>query len=181
MHTLWAVAVLLLLHIVYSVDINAFDSRIFYTGRVSKKDPTKTFVQFDWSGVSYSLSFTNVTRLPFIKQQDTVNLYAINVETDKGQVTSHVLETNKQDQKYDLSYGVKLNPDTTYKLTVYKRTEASFGIVKFYGFEFHDGDVPVIKVPTSKNALKFQFFGDSFTCAYGNEGNPPCKFSAQTE
>ena len=32
-----------------------------------------------------------------------------------------------------------------------------------------------------KRNRRIEFIGDSLTCAFGNEGEPPCHFSADTE
>lgn len=60
-----------------------------------------------------------------------------------------------------------------------KRTEASFGSVKFSGFEFTQN--AVVLAPEVTKRLKMEFIGDSITCGYGAEGKAPCHFSASTE
>jgi len=52
-------------------------TKIKYQGRVAFSDPK--VVQYDWSGVSYSIRFTNTTVLPLVLLQDVKNMYNIYV------------------------------------------------------------------------------------------------------
>jgi len=63
----------------------------------------------------------------------------------------------------------------------FKRTEASFGVVSFGGFEGEGTNVISIPFQSQINRT-IEFLGDSLTCAYGNLGLPNCTtFSANTE
>lgn len=71
-----------------------------------------------------------------------------------------------------------------------KRTEASFGVVTFSGFNIvgESGQREFISALDSydfqekrQDERRIEFIGDSISCGYGIEGRAPCSFSPATE
>jgi lysophospholipase L1-like esterase len=165
-----------------AITIDPYDTaHILYRGRFALTDPQSHVVQYDWSGVSFAVRFTNTTKLPLLLQQDVGNLYNVYIFTPNAEPRTSVIKATKDKamKKYDLGHTVPLDPAKEYTLEIEKRTEASFGTVRFSGFEFSE-HVQLLEPEPSKK-LKMQFVGDSLTCGYGNEGTAPCHFSADTE
>jgi len=79
-----------------------------------------------------------------------------------------------------------LNPNTQHTVLLTKRTEALFGIASFTGFTTASESssslesLPEQRTPR-QSSRKIEFIGDSITCGYGDEGIPPCPFSAATQ
>jgi lysophospholipase L1-like esterase len=69
--------------------------------------------------------------------------------------------------------------DAEHTLALSRRTEASFGPVRFDGFTVTGGALVPSPPPFTR---KLEFVGDSITCGYGNEGAvATCAFSPNTE
>jgi lysophospholipase L1-like esterase len=68
----------------------------------------------------------------------------------------------------------------SHQVELYRRTEASFGVSQFRGFDFGaNGKLVAESAPSSR---RIEVIGDSISCGYGNEGETAtCGFSADTE
>jgi hypothetical protein len=175
------IVVLLLATSCFALLVDPYDTtKIQYEGRFAFPTDEKNVV-FDWSGVSFSIRFTNTKSLPTVLLQDCLNLYNVYISADNISTRTSILNTTKDDavKKYDLGHTIALDPTKVYTLQIEKRTEALFGAVRFSGFEFEDSTQVLPVVP--KTGLKMVFVGDSITCGYGNEGTSPCHFSRDTE
>lgn len=63
-----------------------------------------------------------------------------------------------------------LDPDRVHRISIIKRSEASKGTVRFYGFVLPEGGELIRpETPTRKLLV----IGDSITCGYGNEADDP--------
>ena len=170
---------------------------------------SQDYIQYDWSGVAFAYSFSGVVSAPAIALNDNGNIYQVFLYSGSGN-TSRIVDytllvttprENDSPTTYTLfdAYQDILNRLTTYTLVIAKRTEASFGIVKLYGFVRRSGSSIVVHpgiasmvVSGAKKSIfglaaatnkprSIEFLGDSLSCGYGNEGVSPCKFSASTE
>jgi lysophospholipase L1-like esterase len=68
----------------------------------------------------------------------------------------------------------------SHQVELYRRTEASFGVSQFRGFDFGaNGKLAPESAPPTR---RIEVIGDSISCGYGNEGETAtCSFSADTE
>jgi len=149
--------------------VPADNACIHYAGRVALSGGTASF---DWSGVEFSLSFEG-TSLTLVFSGGGNNEY--NVSIDGVDHPLLVISSSNQ-TPYRVASGLS---DTVHKLTVFKRTEAFFGVQVFHSIVLDTNKwiQPASPSPTRK----LEFIGDSITCGYGDEGVFPCSFTPQTE
>jgi len=102
-------------------------------------------VQFDWSGVTFTYTFTGSS----ISMQlvDNGNYYSVRID---GTVQSNPVHAdNRANQTYSLATG--LDSSKSHTITVLKRTEPFNGpIAVFKGFSVNNGPL-VVKTKSSKN------------------------------
>ncbi|KAN0029869.1 hypothetical protein ACTA71_008006 [Dictyostelium dimigraforme] len=158
------------------------DENILYSGRFDTTQSPDNYYGFSWSGCQISLSVTGTTTIKPIL--DSVPAQG----SPSGENWFDVIVNNAiltpfnvssiAHQEYNMIGSTSLDPTQTYSIVLSKRTEASFGEVRFYGFSV---DSTGKTVPQSKPTRKIEFIGDSITCGYGDLGTAPCNFQAITE
>lgn len=141
---------------------------VHFIGRFDVSNPAQP--RSDWSGSGYVTRFKG-TGIG-ISLEGSTNQFAVRV--DNG--TPTVLKFNGQATAMSLASGLA---DAEHDVEVYRRTEASFGPVRFKGFTVTGGALVPTVPPYTR---KIEIIGDSISCGYGNEGiGPTCGFSADTE
>ena len=144
-------------------------SDIHFIGRFDKSDPKGP--KFEWSGSAIRTRFSG-TGID-VKLGGSANIFFQVVVDD---VPTQIIKTSGA-ASYSLASGLA---DGQHDVMLYRRNEAFFGPVQFFGFTVASGK-PL--VPTSpKDSRHIEFIGDSITCGYGIEGTTPtCPFTADTE
>jgi len=145
-----------------AVLVPANDPHIRYEGRVQFEAKKNRTVEFDWSGVTISFRFSGSSFVRAVLE-DVGNIYNVILNGDRV----HVLNTTTGDNEYTLATGLK--EDKVHHLLITKRTEARYGVVRFYGFEIDDNGKVHDRATTRDRRI--QFIGDSITCGYGDLGN----------
>lgn len=150
------------------VFISADDVRIRYIGRFDFSDAQHPF--FDWSGVSITAAFSGPSLS--ILLEDGNNFYNVTIDG-----RSKVLQANPDETTYLVAQDLPQGPHVV-QLT--KRTEAYVGAGIFSGFVLGAGHDLLEKPASSERHI--EFYGDSITTGYGNEGDSPqCWFAADTQ
>ncbi|TRX56924.1 SGNH/GDSL hydrolase family protein [Thalassomonas sp. M1454] len=147
---------LLLLFCSYSslstaANISPNDDSIFYTGRVSADH------RFAWTGSGFNLGVNqgSVAASFTVNKESAITVLVDDVET------VHVLK--KGTHTYNLTKDL---PQGQHSISVFKRSEAQKGTIKFNGLTIDD-DANVFALAQPEK--KFMAIGDSITCGYGNE------------
>eukprot|EP01100_Stratorugosa_tubuloviscum_P012051 TRINITY_DN5543_c0_g3_i2.p1 TRINITY_DN5543_c0_g3~~TRINITY_DN5543_c0_g3_i2.p1 ORF type:complete len:403 (-),score=164.65 TRINITY_DN5543_c0_g3_i2:104-1279(-) len=150
--------------------VSVLDQNVITSGRVERNYKTDC-MRFDWSGVNIEFNVTGGQVV--IELYDDQNEYNIFLN---GTLNS-IISTQNTINFYQIIGNNMFFGQTNVLIT--KRTEASFGISSLCAIYIDIGQNLIPTRPFSNR--KLEFFGDSLTCGYGNEGIPPCSFSAQTE
>jgi len=160
-----------------SVTVPASDPNIQYIGRVDKTSEQGLYV-FDWPGVQISAAFQGSSSLSVILKDISYagagsywgccNYYDVFVD---GQLTTQVISTSNATQQ--IISVVKGVSTAQHSISIVRRVEAEFGLSRFGGFVLDDGG-SIIQPPARPNR-RIEFFGDSITCGWGNDGHYPCQ------
>lgn len=127
-------------------------------------------VRMAWSGTGFLARFTG-TGLSFTQAGGAVQ-YTVLVD---GEVRPN-LSTSQGSATYNAVSGLVAGEHT---VEVYRRGEASFGATTLTAVEAIGGS---LLSPPAHPGRAIEFYGDSITCGYGNEGtSSSCTFSADTE
>ncbi|EGG17740.1 esterase [Cavenderia fasciculata] len=151
------------------------DQNLYYTGRVDKQD-SNVYV-FDWSFVTINFIVTGTLSIKAsFSTSNTVNpnLFNVVVNDQLLDIPITINSTNIQ----VITLLDDLDPQSSYNVSISKRTEAAMGIVSFYGLEV---DSTAQFTPLQPSSRKIEFIGDSITCGYGILGLGPCSFTPETE
>jgi lysophospholipase L1-like esterase len=140
-----------------------------FVGRVDTSDGKGT--RFEWPGVSLHARFTGTS--VSIDLEDS-NASELAVFVDGTEHPKLVAKSGRQ--TYPLATGLAAG---THELEVWRRSEANIGLSEFFGLTFAAGGQ--LLAPPPALARRIEIVGDSITCGYGNEGQPGCTFSADTE
>ncbi|KAN0024961.1 hypothetical protein ACTFIV_009370 [Dictyostelium citrinum] len=151
------------------------DENILYSGRFDTTQSADNYYGFSWSGCQISLSITGTTTIKPILDSVGDNWFDVIVN---NAILTPFNVSSVAHQEYNIIGSTSLDPTQTYSIVLSKRTEASFGEVRFYGFSV---DSTGKSVPQQKPTRKIEFIGDSITCGYGDLGTAPCNFQAITE
>lgn len=138
---------------------------IHYVGRFDDSDPGH--VRMGWSGAGAVFRFAGTGAS--VTLDDAGRYFTVVVD---GAVQP-TLATTPGEQTYPLAAGL---PDGEHTIELYRRTEGSFGPTVLLGVDI-DGEL-LAPPPVTR---RIEIIGDSITAGYGNEGNDPCSFSAETE
>ena len=150
------------------VDAGLPTEDVHFIGRFDDSNPSGP--RSDWSGTGYITHFRG-TGIG-VTLEGSTNQFAVVVD----QNTPTVFKFNGQPGVVTLAENL---PNTDHTLQMYRRTEASFGPVRFKGFTVTGGAIVPTPAPFTR---KIEIIGDSISCGYGNEGaSESCGFSADTE
>ncbi len=127
-------------------------------------------VRFAWSGSGFVARFSG-TGLG-VQLKGLTNQFTVIVD---GVLQPTLTTVNNADQTYTLATGLA---DEEHVVEMYRRTEASFGATSVAAVTVESGQ---LLTPPAAPARLIEVVGDSISCGYGDEGTPPCAFSAGTE
>lgn len=154
---------------------------LYFGGRFLQSSPEA--VHFGWSGSTIVLRFQGTGCQVLFENKSTINDGYGQLQANYFQVTlngskSFVLKVENGKTRYTLAQGL---PPGEHTIELFKRTEASCGIVTLLGFELDPGGRILPAKPAAKKR-KIEFIGDSITCGYGIEGDSArCKFTPATQ
>ncbi|KAF2077153.1 hypothetical protein CYY_001538 [Polysphondylium violaceum] len=150
------------------------NENIYYMGRIDKSDNTQ--YTFAWSGAEISILLTGTTSVSPVLDSTGQNYFNVIIDFTMFPMLN---VSSSSPQPYNITETLSLDPTETYNIILTKRTEASIGLINFYGFEVDDTAqlLPYPDIPRRS----IEFIGDSITCGYGDLGVPPCEFEARTE
>jgi carbohydrate esterase-like protein/GDSL-like lipase/acylhydrolase family protein len=133
------------------------DPRIYYEGRISKKQDA---AELSWPGTSVVIFFRGTNISAILKDADTANYY--NVIIDDKEI--HKIHTDTVKHNYLLASGLDKGE---HKIELFKRTEWDKGKTMFYGFETAS-ETNILPLHPAKKR-KIEFYGNSITCGYATE------------
>lgn len=148
-----------------TTDAPPSEPAVHWVGRYDTSDPEH--VRMGWSGAGFVVRFDGTGASVVL--DDQAQYFTLVVD---GEVQP-VLATSPGEQTYVLASGL---PPGEHVVELYRRTEGNFGASVF-------GDVQIEGelLPPPPTNRRIEVVGDSITCGYGNEGEAPCGFSAETE
>jgi len=153
------------------------EAKTKFVGRFDfKTDPARP--AFDWSGNHMSARFngSEVTwGVAAVPDEDGKiglppdNVYDVVIDDGPPQ---EVILPDYSSGEPRLSVTHRL-PAGEHEITVYRSSEALFGVVKWEPFTFPGGT----QLPPTRRPRRIEYIGDSITCGYGNEGtNATCPY-----
>ncbi len=160
--------------------VGADNAKIQYVGRFDFANPKQ--VKFAWTGAQITFTFEGTMCYLLMNHFSEGNDKADNPKTNYFNVFINnklvkILQVENGKKVYELAKGL---PKGNYTVSIFKRTEASFGVCEFLGFEV-DEAAKILDSP-ARPTRKIEFIGDSITCGYGNEGDKAdCTFTPATE
>jgi hypothetical protein len=160
-----------LLVVVLSKTIPASNVNFSYTGRMihSSQPDMKRFA---WPGVYVKIRFTGPCLTLIINDIGGRNGWNAIVD---GRQT--VLFTRQGLHQYPISCALGAG---WHDLWLFKRTEQILGTAEFHGIVINDD--ASVSSPGPKPTRRIEYYGDSFTAGFGNEGlNTTCPFTKETE
>ena len=133
--------------------VSPTNSNIKYVGLFNKN------YESAWTGSSIELRFhgTKINALLEIVEGYKIALTAVVDGVPK------VLICTKDQSVYQIASGLS---NTEHHVVLFRRSEASYGIIKFNGFQLKKRSRLIPLIPTERSML---FIGDSITCGNGNE------------
>ncbi len=141
------------------------EPQIRFVGRYDASQPTA--VRFGWPGAGAVFRFKGSGAR--VTLDDPSQFLTIVVD---GAVRPR-LATSPGRRTYLLASDL---PPGEHTIELYRRTEGWLGPTTFHGIDLQ-GEL----LPPSTVQRRIEVIGDSISCGYGNEGIPPCSFSAGTE
>lgn len=133
-----------------------------YSGRINFANPK--IPEFYWPGTSVSFIFKGSSFLNILLEDEKGKNY-FNVIVNNNSRKPTVLKCLKGKKNYQVLKG--LDPNKSYRVTIFKRTETDEGHTKFAGIELNKGaGLAMIK---RKPRKRIEFFGNSITVGMGNE------------
>jgi lysophospholipase L1-like esterase len=138
---------------------------VHWVGRYDGSDPTR--VRMGWSATGLVVRFDGTGASVVL--DDQARYFTLLVD---GQLQPD-LATTPGEQSYVLASGLAPGEHV---VELYRRTEGSFG-ASVFGDVTIDGEL----LPPPPVDRRIEVVGDSITAGYGNEGEAPCGFSAETE
>ena len=141
-----------------------YDTNVHFSARLDARDPDGP--RFDWSGSSFSASFTGTGIAVHLGNTDTGSgPNELQVVIDGTPSPTALVLTDADAVTYTLASGLT---DATHTVAVYKRTEGYYGAVQFEGFFPEDpGDTDWKLVPSTPPTRHIEIIGDSISAGYG--------------
>ena len=146
------------------------EARVRFVGRVDQSDPEGP--RFAWSGSGVVAAFEG-SSVSVSLDDSSENQFTVLID---GELMPK-LAAQAGTHDYVLAGSLATGP---HRVELYRRTEASFGVTRFLGFDF--GSAGRLLAPPAAQGRRIEIIGDSISCGYGNEGtSATCGFSAETE
>lgn len=147
-----------------STTVSPTNPNIQYVGRIDFSTPDKPLFAFPnvtikakFEGTSIDLLLKNYT------STTSGNNYFVSI-VDKGTPTKFAVNTTTQ------TYSIAKNlTDGVHTVEIIKVTESYYGGCQFLGFQLDDGKTLLAPDPLAN--LKIEFYGNSITCGFGNDGS----------
>jgi lysophospholipase L1-like esterase len=149
--------------------VPATDKRIHYIGRFDTSDPDGP--RCEWPASEVEVNFHG-TALNVVINEEGEDRYEVVID---GWPLA-VLPIHNGKHVYSVASGL---PALNHSLSLFKRTEASFGRTQFVEFQINDGDH--LNNPGHYTRRRIEAVGDSITTGYGNEGTPNEKGTIDNE
>ncbi len=165
-HNLLAALIFLLLQNLYGTEytwIGPDHSEIQYTGRIDFMD--KNAPSIYWPGTSIVANFTGTSLQIMLDDEKGESYYHVII--DKNESDPVVIDCEPGLHIYSIAENLT---DGSHDLLIFRRTEASTGPTIFRGIMV-DKYAQLSKAP-ERPAHKIEFYGNSITCAMGNEAHP---------
>ncbi|WP_224249643.1 SGNH/GDSL hydrolase family protein [Hyalangium gracile] len=163
-----------------AVQVSPYASELRFSGRVDRTDPEGP--RFAWSGTRFELRFTGTSvrvrlrdlpKIPDPHGKIWPNRFQVTLD---DQPPRQRMASDSSEVLFEQS-GLSPGP---HRLEVYKQTEAFVGEAQLLGLELAPG--ARLLPPSPAPARRIEFFGDSVTAGYGNEGpDSSCHFSADVQ
>lgn len=149
-------------------------------GRVDASNPQR--LKFDNPGVNFTIKFTasSTIAVRFKGSPQTFFQAFVNEKPTLDASGKQAIFTSINDTTVVIASN--LSKKQTYEVTLFKRTENLDNIpAEFMGFVIDDGGKALDAAPLYKQR-RFEFLGNSITCAFGSESkNKDSKFAPYTE
>jgi len=159
--------------------ISPTDPNIYYSGRTYVSGAA---VLYDWPGVQFEFFVKGAQSIDLVLQEIMPTEFSneksaswLNVFLD-GHLVNIVTLTDTN-HTYKVIDGI--NDQNVHDVLITKRTEPIVGIVAFQGIILSGGSL--VPSPSPLPTRKIEFYGDSITCGFGNEGLYGCDFTPPTE
>lgn len=180
MHVLLLTAGLVLGQGPAHVQVSPFASELQFSGRVDRTAPEGP--RFAWPGTRLVVRFTGTSvrvkmkelpKTPDPRGRIWPNRFQITIDQ---QAPLQVIAREDSEVLFEQS---KLSKGP-HRLEVYKQTESMAGTAQFLGLELSPG--ARLLAPEPLPSRHIEFFGDSISTGYGNEGaDSSCHYSPQTQ
>lgn len=138
---------------------------VHWVGRYDTTNPDRVRMGWSASGLVVRFDGTGAS----VMLDDQAQFFTLYVD---GALQPNLV-TSPGEQTYVLASGLAPGEHV---VELYRRTEGSFGASVFGDVQI-DGEL----LPPPPVERRIEIVGDSITCGYGNEGEEPCGFSADTE
>jgi lysophospholipase L1-like esterase len=139
-----------------------------FVGRTDRREAG--VVRFAWSGSGILFRFSGTSAA--VRMDDPAGFYTRVVDG----VEQPELQTTPGERSYAIAGGLS---DGEHQVELYRRTEAFFGVTRFYDVDLAGGE---LLAPPPAKSRQLEVIGDSITAGYGNEGTvATCPFEAATE
>jgi lysophospholipase L1-like esterase len=154
------------------VKVGPYDKNVQLVGRFDMSD--KTGPRCAWTGSSFVIRFKGTAVNALLNHRGGQrNWFQVVVDDSVRGAFSVVNDT----LRYRAIAGLK---DTIHTLMLFKRTEASIGVVQLVGFELSKNGQ--LLDPPAPLKRRIEMVGNSITCGYGNEAaNEKSRFTPETE
>lgn len=147
---------------------SAATPEVAFVGRVDRSEAG--VVKFAWSGSAIRFRFEGTEAT--VSLDDNGRFFTVVVDGQLGPTLATSSGPGSYKVASDLAPG-------EHEVSLYRRTEASFGPTRFLGLDLGAGK---LLAPPKAASRRIEIIGDSITCGYGNEGPDQfCNFSADTE
>jgi len=138
------------------LEVKPANSLVRYNGRFDWRMPDAPCASFPGSEVIVRFSGTAIAARLSTTRNDQIQVVI------DGKPTS-VLALSKEPALYVVGQDLPLGEHT---VILFKRTEAAFGVTRFYGLQLA-ADARLLAAPMARRNI--EFVGDSITCGYGDE------------
>lgn len=160
--------------------VSPFAQELQFSGRVDRTSAAGP--RFAWPGTRFELRFTGTSvrvrlrdlpKTPDTRGRTWPNRFQVTLDDEPPRQVFARMDSDVLFEQDGL-------PDGPHRLEVYKQTEALVGASQLLGLELSPG--AQLLAPEPLPSRRIEFYGDSVTTGYGNEGTDKlCPFSSETQ